>query len=354
VEQTKRRLDELERIVAALSATEEIARALAGEFDLEPILELVATRGRALVAARTLQILLPGHDGLYVAHADGEVPAHGEEARLEVPLAFRGRTLGLLVAVDRMEDGPGFTAVDEQLLTSFATIAAAAVGAAQTLSAERRRERAAAAEAERRRWARELHDETLQGIAGVRVLLASSRRADEAELRSVIALAADNLQDEVDRLRDIIHDVRPSSLDDLGLMAAMEALVARHAGGDGPVLRLEVDLDHDAGRAPERLHPEVETAIYRIAQEGLNNALKHAGARSIEIAVAEIEGEVGVRIRDDGSGYDVAASPDAGGFGLLGMRERVDLLDGRLRIASTPGVGTTLEARVPARHRAAG
>jgi signal transduction histidine kinase len=371
VEETRRRVDDLERTVAALSAAEEIARALAGEVDLEPILGLVATRGRALVAARILLILLPGHGNLHVSHAAGEVPddlvgravpegtiaemldGFGLRAasRLEVPLAFRERSLGTLVAVDRLEDGPGFSAADEQLLTSFATIAAAAVGAAQTLSAERQRERAAAAEAERRRWARELHDETLQGIAAVRVLLASSRRADEAELRTVVALAADNLQDELDRLRDIIHDVRPSSLDDLGLAAAMEALVARHAGNGGPTLRLEVDLDHETGRAPQRLRPDIEITLYRIAQEALTNALKHSGAQTVEIALAEIEEEVGVRIRDDGTGFDVRANPNAGGFGLYGMQERVDLLGGRLRISSAPGAGTTVEARVPVRRR---
>ena len=138
-------------------------------------------------------------------------------------------------------------------------------------------------------------------------MLASSRRADDAELRATVAQATDALQGEVDRLRDIIHDVRPSSLDDLGLMAAMEALVARHAHNGGPALHLEVDLDHEAGRAPDRLHPDVETAIYRIAQEALTNALKHAGAQAVEIAVAEIEGEVGVRVRDDGRGYDAQA-----------------------------------------------
>ena len=382
------RRSELERTVAALGATSEISRALAGEVDLGPILELVAKRGRALVAARALMILLPDHDGLFVAHAAGELPDdlvgqtvaessvaggvmdsrrvqrlddlnrsgfehHGlgleAEAGLYVPLAFRGRSLGMLVALDRLTGGPQFNSADEQLLTSFATIAAAAVGTAQTLSAERQRERTAAAEAERRRWARELHDETLQGIAAVRVMLASSRRADEAELRATVAQATDDLQGEVDRLRDIIHDVRPSSLDDLGLMAAMEALVARHAHDGGPALQLDVDLDHEAGRAPDRLHPDVETAIYRIAQEALANALKHAEAQTVEIAVAEIEGEVGVRVRDDGRGYDAKASTP--GFGLVGMQERVELLDGRLRIQSAPGEGTTLEARVPARHR---
>jgi signal transduction histidine kinase len=325
-------------------------------------------------------ILLPDDDGLRVSHAAGELPddvvgrplaqssvpsdvmesrwirrpdedglALTAESSLYVPLVFRGRNLGMLVALDRLTGGPQFSSADEQVLTSFATIAAAAVGTAQTLSAERQRERTAAAEAERQRWARELHDETLQGVAAVRVMLAFSRRADEAELRATVAQAADDLQGEVDRLRDIIHDVRPSSLDDLGLMAAMEALVARHGHDGGPALRLEVDLDHEAGHSPDRLHPEVETAIYRIAQEALTNALKHGEAQTVEITVAEIEGEVGVRVRDDGRGYDPRASTT--GFGLVGMRERVELLDGRLRVHSAPGEGTTVEARVPARHR---
>ena len=369
LDQLESRRDELERTVAALGATSEISRALAGEVDLDPILELVARRGRALVAARALVILLPHHAGLRVAHAAGELPDNlvgqtvaesslasrlGLEADsgLYVPLAFRGRRLGMLVALDRLSGGPEFSSADEQLLTSFATTAAVAVGTAQALSAERQRERSAAAEAERRRWARELHDETLQGIAAVRVMLASSRRDDDAELRATVTRAADALQGEVDRLRDIIHDVRPSSLDDLGLMAAMEALVARHADDGGPALQLEVDLDHEAGRTPERLHPDVETAIYRIAQEALTNALKHAEAHTVTIAVAEIEGEVGVRVRDDGRGYDPKAITS--GFGLVSIHERVELLDGRLRVRSAPGEGTTLEARVPARHREPG
>ena len=369
LDQLESRRDELERTVAALGATSEISRALAGEVDLDPILELVARRGRALVAARALVILLPHHAGLRVAHAAGELPDDlvgqtvaesslasrlGLEADsgLYVPLAFRGRRLGMLVALDRLSGGPEFSSADEQLLTSFATTAAVAVGTAQALSAERQRERSAAAEAERRRWARELHDETLQGIAAVRVMLASSRRDDDAELRATVTRAADALQCEADRLRDIIHDVRPSSLDDLGLMAAMEALVARHADDGGPALQLEVDLDHEAGRTPERLHPDVETAIYRIAQEALTNALKHAEAHTVTIAVAEIEGEVGVRVRDDGRGYDPKAITS--GFGLVSIHERVELLDGRLRVRSAPGEGTTLEARVPARHREPG
>lgn len=363
------RRDELEKTVAALGATGDISRALAGEVDLDPILELVAERGRTLVGGKAFVILLAGRDGFRVTHVAGEPPADlvgrtvaasavpaglamlGADvaSALFVPLTFRGRSLGMLVALARRAGGPGFSSTDGQMLEAFATTAAAAVGTAQALSADRQRERAAAAETERRRWARELHDETLQGIAAVRVLLASSRRTGEVELRTLVMQAAEELQGEVDRLRDIIHDVRPSSLDDLGLMAAMEALVARHARQGGPALELEVDLEHEAGRARARLHPDIETAIYRIAQEALTNALKHAEPVTVQITVAEFDGEVGVRVRDDGHGYDARAITT--GFGLHGMQERVDLLGGRLRVQSVPGEGTTLEAHVPVRHR---
>ena len=133
LDQLESRRDELDRTVAALGATSEISRALAGEVDLGPILELVAKRGRALVDARALVILLPAHDGLRVAHAAGELPEHlvGQtvdesslagllglevDSGLHVPLAFRGRRVGMLVALDRLMGGPEFSAADEQLL----------------------------------------------------------------------------------------------------------------------------------------------------------------------------------------------------------------------------------------------
>ena len=119
--------------------------------------------------------------------------------------------------------------------------------------------------------------------------------------------------------------------------------MARHAHDGGPALQLEVDLDHEAGRTPERLHPDVEIAIYRIAQEALRNALKHAQAHTVAIAVAEIDGEVGVRIRDDGR---VPSKVSATGFGLVSIQERVELLDGRLRGSAPP------RAKAPPSRRA--
>jgi signal transduction histidine kinase len=114
---------------------------------------------------------------------------------------------------------------------------------------------------------------------------------------------------------------------------------------------LTIDLDYESGRAATRPEDEIETAVYRIAQEAMTNALKHSKAESIAVDVVEADGHVGVRVQDDGQGFD--PSERAEGFGLLGMRERVELLGGRLEIDSAPGAGTTLTARLPTRRRPA-
>jgi signal transduction histidine kinase len=278
------------------------------------------------------------------AHLEVGVAAEVSPERLAVPLGFRGRRLGMLVALEG-----AFAREHADLLETFTITAAAAVATAQTVSSERLRERDQAAEAERRRWARELHDETLQGLAALRLRLASVRPEPGCAVRETLEEVSLGLQAEVDRLRTIIQDVRPSSLDDLGVVAALEALIARHAG-EGPALTLEVDLD-DGDGLPPRFAPETETALYRITQEALTNALKHSRAGAVRVSVAELGDHIGVRIRDDGVGFDPAApSP---GVGLTGTRERVELAEGRLVLESAPGAGTLLEARLPARRRRA-
>jgi signal transduction histidine kinase len=383
----------LEQTVDALRATTEMARALAGETHLDAVLELVARRALTRLRARTVVMLLAEGSRLRIAAVAGEQPprlrrddqlpsgsvaeevlrsgrplhldrdairarsdaqgladlAHDAQDGLFAPLSFRGRRLGVLVALDRRGGHPAET--DEELLSAFTVTAAAGVATAQSVSTERLMAREAAAEEERRRWARELHDETLQNLAALRLRLTEARRAPDGELRRMLEQVAAGLQEEVTHLREIIQDVRPSSLDDLGLEAALEALVVRHAGERGPALRLDIDLDHESGHAATRLEPEVEIGLYRIAQEALTNAIKHARARHVHVAVAEIEGEVGVRVRDDGAGFDPRAASD--GVGLVGIRERVELLGGRLAIHTLPGAGTTLEARLPAQHRPA-
>ncbi len=382
----ERRRDELERAVHGLEATTAIARAVGGETRLERVLELIVKRGRALVEARALVILLEEGEDLVLAAGAGRFDPHalgrrlredgttwGEVCRsgraeriadvpsrlrisadrlgvsdartaLLVPLAFRGRMLGVLAAFDRLTSDPAFRGDDERLMLAFAAIAATAVATAKTVEQARLRDSLDAAEQERRRWARELHDETLQGLGALRVLLSSAlRRADPAGLEAAVRESVAQVGREIDALRTLIAELRPAALDELGLPPAIASLTDRAGTAEGLAIDREVCLDG-------RLAPELETTIYRVVQEALTNAAKHAGADGVAIAVAEHDGRVTIEVRDDGAGFDPAAR--AGGFGLIGMQERCTLAGGELEVVSAPGRGTVVRASLPARPAA--
>jgi signal transduction histidine kinase len=392
---TREARDELERTVAALNATTQIARAVGAETDLDVILELVAKRGRALVDARLLAIELVREGRLMIAAGAGELPAGlldqavplgdsvasaalrtrrsqrlqepltrarfderglgtlGVEAAggLIVPLVFQNHAYGVLVAVDRLHDGPEFSQDDERLLEAFAASAATAVATAQSVASERSRQRLAAAEAERQRWARELHDDTLQNLSALRVGLSTAKRSGKHEtLEQAVGGAIEQLDEGITNLRALITDLRPASLDELGAAAAIQALCER-AERQGIEVDVSIELAYEAGHECERHIPEIETAMYRIVQEAITNASKHGGAKRAVVEVAEERGEVLLRVRDDGCGFDTNQHID--GFGLLGMSERVHLLEGTLAIESAPGAGTTVSARFPIQRRAA-
>ena len=383
---------ELERTVSALDATLQIARALGGQTDLDSVLELVAKRGRALVSARALVIELLRGDELELAAGAGELPAGllGQRVPLEhtvasaalrarqpqrlsdqlnrarfdqhglghlglsareglvVPLVFRDRAYGVLVAIDHL-DGDLFAAEHERLLAAFAASAATAVATARSAEDEHRRQRVAATEAERGRWARELHDETLQALGNLRLTLSAARRSGTAEaMATAIDRSLEQLELDIVGLRALITELRPAALDQLGLEPALLSLVDR-VRATGLDIDAHVELSYGHLEAGERLTPEVESGLYRIVQESLTNAVKHGAARRAMVEVIEEDGHVHVTVRDDGSGFDPGAP--SGGFGLVGMHERVDLLDGRLAIRSEPGAGTTVSVSVPAVHR---
>ena len=389
---TREHRDELQRTVAALNATTQIARAVGGETDLDVILELVAKRGRALVDARLLVIELVQEGRLIVAAGAGELPVgllgkqmplgdsaasaalrtrraqrlqepltrarfdeHGlgtldvrANGGLLVPLVFQNHSYGVLVAIDRLHDGPEFTSDDERLLEAFAASAATAVATAQSVASERQRQRLGAAEAERQRWARELHDDTLQSLSALRVGLSTARRSGKPEiLEQAVTAAIDHLEEGITNLRALITDLRPASLDELGAAAAIQALCER-AERQGIATDVSIEMAYEQGPDGKRHPPEVETAMYRIVQEALTNAAKHGHAKRAVVEVHEDETDVHVSVRDDGHGFDPAEQTE--GFGLLGMHERVQLLDGALHVTSSPGAGTTVEASFPIRH----
>jgi signal transduction histidine kinase len=267
---------------------------------------------------------------------------------LIVPWVFQNHSYGVLVAIDRLHDGPEFTTDDERLLEAFAASAATAVATAQSVASERQRQRLAAAEAERQRWARELHDDTLQSLSALRVGLSTAKRSGKpGTLEQAVVSAIDQLEEGITNLRALITDLRPASLDELGAAAAILALCER-AERQGIDVDVSIELAYEEGHERERHLPELETAMYRIVQEALSNAAKHGEAKRAVVEVHEDETNVRVSVRDDGAGFDPAAHTD--GFGLLGMNERVQLLEGTLEVDSAPGQGTSIKASFPTKR----
>ncbi|HET8953448.1 MAG TPA: GAF domain-containing sensor histidine kinase [Solirubrobacteraceae bacterium] len=382
---------ELERAVRALETTSAITRALGTETDLDRVLELVVKRGRALVEARSMVLLLAERDQLVGRATAGEVGdavidlhlpvddsvvghvfrsgrterlsdlAHqlrfrlGEHlqatAGLIVPMVFRSRSVGVLAAFDRLHDGPEFSAEDGMLMEAFAAAAATAVAGAQNVAAQTRQRGIEASESERARWARELHDETLQELGALKLALGAASRLDDiAAVRRALAGASEQVATGITQLRHLITELRPAALDELGVGPALEALAERVGTVNDVRVAMTIDLDYESGREQARLGPVLETTVYRLVQEALTNTVKHAGATQVEVDVVEIDDQVQVTITDDGAGFDPDAAAE--GFGLLGMRERVALMEGTLTVESEKGKGTTIRCRLPVRRAA--
>ena len=342
-----------------LEASTEIALAITGDTSLDDVLDLIAVRGRALLEARTVAIVLAEGGEVRVAAWAGswseplrervldslDAPAR---SALVVPLVFRGRGRGMLVALDRLTRNPTFTAADERLATSFAASAATAVGNAQSVEEDRLRQRIVAGESERRRWARDLHDSTLQGLGGLRVLLSSAmHRGDAVRLEDAVRNSLGHLGGEIENLHSIISDLRPPALDTLGLGPALEGLADRSTRLHG--VRVECEIEIGAARPAAEHGLELETTVFRVVQEALANVAKHAGTTHARLEVRERGGEMTLLVEDEGSGFD-AASPGEG-LGLRGMRERVALVGGVLEVGSAPGRGTKVRAVLPWRTR---
>jgi signal transduction histidine kinase len=212
----------------------------------------------------------------------------------------------------------------------------------QTLS----RQLLKAQEEERRRIARELHDEIGQSLTAVRINL--QRAMSSAEVPTILPYLkeSDGLVDRVlQQVRHLSLDLRPAVLDDLGLVAAVRWSLDRTCRRAGLLGQVAAD-------PPEILLPsEIATACFRIVQEALTNVVRHAGAHRVDIALTRSGDHLELVVRDDGRGFDVAAERQSalrgGNLGLLGMQERVALLSGRLEIESTPGQGTTVVVRLP-------
>lgn len=376
--ETATRSHELERALHTTRSALEIATAIGSETDLSRLLELIVTRARALVEADGLLIWLRHGDELRIAAVAGNVDVPdqtaiplgastaGEALRagrsirvadaqqmlispaqfgmpnasstMIVPLVHRGRGLGVLVAFDRLGATASFDAEGERALEAFAASAATAVVTARLVEEKRLHDSIAAAESERGRWARELHDETLQGLASLKIALTGAARSGPEKARSLIQSAVGQLDHDIAALHAIIADLRPAALDELGLGPALRTLVAGVAEGAG--LRASVAIKLGAAR----LDRDVETIAYRVAQEALTNVVRHAEAQTV-VVDATLDGEtLRLIIADDGRG-GVSERHDGGGYGIVGMRERAALAAGKIEVTEPPdgGICVTLE-----------
>jgi signal transduction histidine kinase len=367
---------------AQLESLNEIGNAIATETDIDRLLDLVVRRLRELLGARIVTLLLPvGDDELrFVAGAgegveeivghtmprgtskSGRVLDRGRSERSEsvlddpevneitrrfgartglwVPLIARSRPIGLLAAHDKETPDGRFTENDLRLAETFASRAAVAVDLSQRIARDALRRVVEAQELERRRLARELHDETGQALTSILLGLgAIEERVGAEAVAEVRELVVATLQD----VRRLAVELRPRLLDDFGLVPALERLLETFGEQTGIAVEFE-----SGAVGTERLPAEVETALYRIVQESLTNIVKHARASRVSVVLARKPDSVVVVIEDDGSGFNPEGVREEG-FGLTGMRERMALLDGRLEIESAEGSGTTLVAEVPLR-----
>jgi two-component system sensor histidine kinase UhpB len=240
-------------------------------------------------------------------------------------------------------DRPGKRLSDAELRSAEGQALVAAFNAMldrlETARHDAARRALAAQEAERLRVARELHDEIGQTLTAITIQAERAAESDPAAASAALKQVAEAVRESLDEVRRIARELRPEALDDLGLVNALIALCNRVNVQDGPIVQRHLQS------ALPPLDPDVELVIYRIAQEGLTNAVRHSGARCATVSLEADAEELALRVADDGSGMPSHLPDDTAG--IAGMRERALLVGGRLSIASRPGGGTEVTLLIP-------
>jgi signal transduction histidine kinase len=392
--------EEARRSARARASLSDVAATILRERDAMKVMERLASEARDLVSARLVGIGLPeglgttmrfpiavgeraeelrGREapvdglisgsslmaGLPVRLAEGEAeagvlrPIVPSRTQLVVPVVADGEPVAVIVAIDSSRVG-GFTQDDQELLESLADLGAIGFEAARAFQRERVRSEAIARlrqlesesearreglrrvvemqEQERRRIAQDLHDTTAGALAAIRMSLKQLERDIGAEHAGRVQDARNDIALAIDDLRDLIADLRPKVLDDFGLQPALERLcdtVARR--GDVPV---RFEAIGDASAVP----PDVATAAYRIVQESLTNALRHASAHLITVTSRTDDERLVVTVEDDGVG--VRETPGPSGYGLGGMQERAAMVSGGVRLERPAAGGTRVRFEV--------
>jgi len=275
------------------------------------------------------------------------LPGEDYASLVSVPMLVRRRVVGVLNVHSREQRA--YDDHDLALMADVASLVARSIEKARLYLRLAEREEALesfaartveAQELERRRLAGEIHDGISQRLVSLWYhLLAAEDATDPDVLARELATAKELTTDALSETRTAITGLRPSVLDDLGLGPGLDSLARSLSGVD-------IELDVTAARLP----PHVEVALYRIAQEALQNVVKHADAARVRVELGAVPGGVRLRVADDGRGFDagaVASVDDGHSYGMVGMRERAELVGARLEVVSRPGEGTTVEVVVP-------
>jgi signal transduction histidine kinase len=297
---------------------------------------------------------------------------------MHVPLLTKGWTLGSMCV--GTHNTVEFNEDEQKLLNAIGNQIAIAVENARLYSDVQRKERVrgelfkkalAAQEEERKRIARELHDEVSQSLTALLYEAEDGLELDRREsIQKRLQSICDLSQSTLDNVHKLMFDLRPSMLDQLGLIPALRWLSETRLEPKGVRVSVNIAAKPDLPKEKmdfQRLSPEIETALYRVVQEAINNIARHAASRNVEINLNLSNGLAQVSIIDDGIGFDMTElsietiqeidsrdqllSVNTRGLGLLGMQERIELLGGDLEIDSLPGQGTQIHIRVPIRER---
>jgi signal transduction histidine kinase len=376
-----------DRATAALEAMSDAVLAIAGERSVEGVLQRIVDVARELTGARYAALGIPDADaesgafaqfitagmGPELVAAMGPLPrTHGllgamlgpaatshrtpdirrdprfrgwwpeqhpsMSSFLGVPIVSRGGVLGAFYLTDK-EGAPAFTAEDQRLIEMLAAHAAVAIENARLF--ERSRELSAVEE--RNRLARDLHDSVVQKLFGVALAARSASTLldrSPADARTEVERLGELTEDAIAELRSLVFQLRPAAIETEGLAAAL----TKHVEVLRRVHGVRIDLDI---RGPARLRPGVDDQVFKIAQEALQNALKHARAGRLVVDLREGDEAVALRVGDDGVGFD----PDdprgrSRSLGLTSMEERAQALGAELEIDSRPGRGTTIGLEV--------
>jgi signal transduction histidine kinase len=367
----------------------EVGNAMLEEVDLPRLLALVARRLRELVGARLVVIALPTETGqLRIEATDGgggeslvgrsrdlehtkvgrvftrrrservdslvDDPEVDRESLLQIveatgimprtalyaPLIKRDRSVGLIAVYDREGQDPRFGDSDQRLAETFADRAAVAVDLSQRVARDTLRRIVEGQETERARMARELHDQTGQALTSILLGLRAIEDADADQIHDRVAGLRELVTEALQDVRRLAVDLRPTTLDDFGVVTAIQRLCGDVAA------KSAISVDFHATREGGRMPREVESCLYRVVQEALTNVIKHAGADHVSVLLAPGDRDLTLIVEDDGTGFAPSqVSPDR--LGLVGMRERVALVGGSLTVEAAPGAGTTLRVTVP-------